>query len=342
MNIYEKALDNISFNIIIWENVNGKVTCYFSNNRNASVNHGTELSDYLSQMNNDVLKQKYNTFLDKHTDQKFMLNNENIKICSIENNFFYEIRVNANNQKHNILSYVNNNIRNPLTNILGTINILSDKGLSKKYMEHLDIIKQSCYDMIGLSNNIVDIIDLEQNKVKLKFDYVDIEYCIKKCLEIIGDNKKINDIKIVYKIDKSVPKLINIDEHRLIQIIINLLTFSVNNTTEGSVVIIVSLYVDNPDLMCPFDYINPVAPMYNILFQIRDTGSSFNDDEIKCIKYTMGLIDDTIIKSYSNYELGLLINRYLCNLMKGNVWFKTETLLGSTYYFNVICQGKMK
>jgi signal transduction histidine kinase len=51
-------------------------------------------------------------------------------------------------------------------------------------------------------------------------------------------------------------------------------------------------------------------------------------------------INNDITIDYSYTGLGLTISKNICELMGGNIWFKSENNIGSVFYFNIITSAR--
>jgi len=334
MNICEEILMTLSFAIIIWEKHldNDKYTCIFSNKKDNSVQQGTNLDKYLG--NNTVIVPLYKKIFETKEEQRLITNDQNIVVYCLRD-IYYEVRTNIpkHMSKYAHLSYISNQIRGPLTTIMGAISELYELGLTSKQIPQINLIEKSNFELITLTNDIVDVINLSQNNIKLTLEYCNLKKCVTEAIEIVNYYSKKKKININLKIDKIIPTVLLFDQQRLKQILINILTISLKNTDQGSININVSLFNKKAG---PFDYIKVDLPKYNLLFTIKDTCNGLSTNDVESIERILGIDNSGEIKSYYNYEFTLVISKYLSNLMCGNVWFENEPNFGVIYYFNLI------
>lgn len=331
MDIYEEILKTFSFSIIIWKHKEDKYICKFSNKNDNLAYQGMELEKYLE--NNAIMKPLYKKIFENKEEQRLITNNQNIVVYSILD-VYYEVRNNMTNQmsKYIHLSYISNQIRGPLTTTMAAISTLYDIGLTTKQRAQINLIEKSNFELISLANDIVDVINLSKNDIKLHLESNNLKKYITEAIEIVNyysQNKKVN---INLKIDPMVPLILSFDGQRLKQILINILTISLKNTEQGSININVSLF-NEP--LGPYDHIKVEAPKYNILFKIKDTCNGISSIDANSMKGILG-INDSEFKNYYNFEFALVISKYLSNLMCGNLWFENEPEFGVIYYFNLI------
>jgi two-component system, sensor histidine kinase len=334
MSIYEKILNNVHFAVIVWEKKNDIILCTFNNKNNEDAKVGTNIESYLNK--NHKLQALYNKLFELKKDQDITIDNEYIKLYYQPDDIYYEIRSDIKHiYNFNMLSFISNQTRNPLTSILGNISLLRDTELSNIHKNYLNTIEQSSYDIISLMNDLVDIINLGQGKIKINAELVDFKKCVTDALKIAAVNSE-KKLSFTYKIDNNIQKNIKTDRKRLTQILINLIKIAATNTEFGTIKLEIIPFTKENQYDCPFEFIDHESGT-NILFIIRDTGSGLDRDTIMHMESVLG-IQKHNVKTYQNYEFGLSICKYLCNLMKGNIWFKSLQDFGTIYYFNIVCE----
>src|SRR5205085_3996830 len=119
----------------------------------------------------------------------------------------------------------------------------------KKY---IDILENSSYEIIGLANDIIDIVNLSRNEIKLSFDKISLIKLLEECKSIIFKDIDIKNLNLNIIIDENIPEILIIDVIRLKQIIINFLNNAVYFTNIGGITIEVNIYNDDNNLECPF------------------------------------------------------------------------------------------
>jgi K+-sensing histidine kinase KdpD len=335
MDLYEKILKDFYFNVIIWEKTDSGLICVFSNDKNTTTKYKSSLSDYLKT--NNSLENSYTQLLKTNKEQNITLDNQDINIYMLDTNTFYEIRTPVKTAyDYTILSNISSQIRDPLTNMMGATSTLTESNLTKQQKQAVAIIEKSVYDVLALTNDVIDIVNLKHNKIKLNYEFSKLSTCISNTFEVIKARANSKKVTITTKIDSTVPDNVKIDTKRLMQILINILYFSIKNLDSGHIIINVTLLKNES----PFETPELAKPKYNILFKIRDS-AELSINTIKYLENVLGLKTYMDIKSYNNIsELGIIISKYLCNLMGGNIWFKDATEFGTTYCFNIITEAK--
>ena len=75
--LLEKILDDMNFIIIVWEKINNKKRCIFTNCKNNLVNVGDSFYSYIKKYKN--LKGIYNKLFSTNKDQFLIVKNHKIK-----------------------------------------------------------------------------------------------------------------------------------------------------------------------------------------------------------------------------------------------------------------------
>jgi hypothetical protein len=330
------------------------IKCIFTNKNNINVTIHMPLTDYLDS--NKHLKPMYKKFLSTKQNQSIINLNENIKLFCLSDTIFYEIRTNITKyNNNNILAHISSQIRTPLNTILGMVLSLQDTDMTPLQKSYITDIENSCYDIISQMNDLVDIVNLGKNNVKIRQNRFNLKQNIIDALKI--HFSKQTPIKFNLRIDKDVSKVIKTDSSRLIQILINIIKYSIKSTNTTELDIIVRYHTETDCKNCPFGCADEFGSKKNVLFIINDNYKNFIDEQIYQIEEILGMVDIVDDSTKNNHrlfethniishncDLNLLIARYICNLLCGNVWIKTDEPITKfnkyyvvNYYFNIMC-----
>ena len=332
--LYERILSNINFSIIIWYKNDSNITCFYTNGHNKNVKLNMKFEDYIE--NNKQLETIYDTLFKTNKDQIKNTDKLKIKLFFLDNSYYYEIKVlNSSNSLFEmaLLKNISSRLRLPLTNILGLINLLEKTKLNYEQKKKIKKISISTLKIVELANDVIDIYNLKKNNVKLLSEKFSLQNSIIDSIKLISNYKTNKNININYNINKNLDKYYLGDHARLIQIINNLLSISYDNTKYGSIIIEVDNF--DKDQTTPFEFIKPKNFEANLLFKIRDTNTDFNKQTFDLIKVILGQSFQKNIKT-DKFQFGLIISKYLCNLMKGNIWITKNDNFGTVFYFNII------
>jgi len=352
MNVLQTIFDKMAFPLNVWklldinsggDNAGYDAECVYSNDKlldkniKYSVYHKKYYRNYSTE---------YQTFLKNKNRATFETLKNCVHIEFVDENFFYELRYPKSHTDY-ILSSISFKIRNPLTNIVGILGIMDkEENIENQTIRnYMNILKKSSTDIIKVANDIIDLLNIKQNKIYITKEELYLEKNVKDCLNLVSKDAKKKKINLGFKIDKNLPKIIFTDRDRLKQIIINLLDNSITNTEVGSVTIDVSM---NKKIMVP-DIKNIHHQQYNILFKIRDTGVGIDDEKKNILNSILNIEDvenqrfpgdgSNTIGSNKLTGFGIYISSHLCNLLGGRMWFRSEKDVGTVFYFDIVCDG---
>lgn len=324
MDIFESTLKNINYPILIWKkNTKNKYVCYYTNGKIDKVKIKTHLNKYLSTKEKHIAV-RYDEFFLQKTYLIIKDNDFHITLNYLDEDTFFEFH--SLMEDSILLSTISHKIRLPLTNIMGILTLIDTSKMNSENKKYLNIIKESSCLITNIVNDIIDILNLQQNKVKLEYDHININKLLKYCINATADTKK--KIQIIININKNVPKMIISDNNKLTQIIINILSNSFKFTECGNITISVS--VQNVEKK------QNLNDSYDILFTIKDTGCGIASQQKINIE---NMLTETSWTNKYVDGFGLIICKNLCELFGGKLWFKSEMDIGSIFYFNIKCNG---
>ncbi len=322
---------NEDVGIIIWKKKGGQYYCY---SNNCNIKNGKKLYSYIKNQNHEDF---YKKIIENNENQIVKSDtNNNIILKYVPDDIIVELRT-TKNINVDLLSSLSHKIRNPLTNIIGILSVFDKSKLDQQQKEYFDILKKSSYEIISTTNDIIDIVNYYDNELKLSLEKIKLVNLLNQCHDIVSKDIKRKNLSFEVTINPLVPRNIIIDPTKLKQIIINMLTNSIQHLNSGGIVINISLFNDI-DNHCPFDIIKHTKPKHNILFCIKDTGTGMDTSKKKMVSSILGINKDNQ-EIYNYTGLGLKISKLMCNLMQGNIWFKSNIHAGTIFYFNIICEN---
>jgi CheY-like chemotaxis protein/nitrogen-specific signal transduction histidine kinase len=212
------------------------------------------------------------------------------------------------------LANMSHEIRTPLNGIIGYNQLLTKTSLTDTQKEYLMSVSQCSIQLMQIINDIIDFSKLSSGNMKTSPEC----FSIKEMLNVINETMKqrirTKKQNCVLNIDKDVPEFIILDKQKLIQIIINLLSNSINNTQIGGYI---EVFVTNKD---------------NVLnIEVSDNGIGISEqDQCKLFNSFMQ-INSSLTKSGTG--LGLAICKRLVELLNGEINVRSTLGKGSTFYF---------
>ena len=250
----------------------------------------------------------------------YIAQRENMKIQKAE--MEREKAEEASKAKSIFLSSMSHEIRTPMNAIVGMTDVLLRGNHSKETTEYLNNIKVSGDALLTIINDILDFSKIESGKMNI----VENKY---KPRSMINDMKLLfenrtfgKQIELIYHVDDDIPEMLYGDEHRLRQVIINLVNNAIKFTDTGYVKLILeSKTIDE----------NKVE----LSFKVKDTGIGIRQEELPKIFGSYAQVDVEKNHFKEGTGLGLAISKQLVNLMNGSIGVESQYGEGSTFYFTV-------
>jgi signal transduction histidine kinase len=240
----------------------------------------------------------------------------------------------VNKLKENLTQMIIHDLRNPLTVIHSSIEMMENYGADlshKKTQYYLDSAKTSCNDVIVLMESLLELQKIEEGKLDLKTEYVHPSLLV----ETVGNSLKIKaevmGKTLTYSIENHLPDIL-VDKKLFLRVLQNLVINAIKFTDPGGRIDISASYADKKTIRKYTDSFKT-----GILFSIKDTGSGIPPGELKNIfnKFTT-LKNKAPRKAFRiGTGLGLTFCREVTYAHKGIIWAESELNKGSTFFILV-------
>ena len=225
----------------------------------------------------------------------------------------------ANKAKSVFLANMSHELRTPLNAILGFSQILlRDEALSSEQERSLGFIDKSGKHLLVLINDILDLSKIESGKVEVNLQPVRFKPFICTIESIMREQAESKDLSFIVPEDHYLPEVIEADEFRLRQILLNLINNAIKFTSSGEVRFAVSV-IDKQD-----------SENQTLRFEVVDTGAGISKENLGAIFDPFEQVGD-VTKQKEGTGLGLAISRKLVTLMGGEL--KVESELGKRTRF---------
>lgn len=222
----------------------------------------------------------------------------------------------ANKAKSEFLTNMSHEIRTPLNAVIGFSELLEEIVEGQKEQNYLDSIKTAGNNLLVLINDILDLSKIEAGEFQLEYNYFDLKELLKEMEQMFSH--RINEQGLSFMVDlvDEIP-LLNLDEQRMRQIIINLIGNAVKFTEEGYIKIKVAIEKDTEKL--------------DLYLRVIDTGIGIPKDKQAEIFSSFRQQNNKLSREYDGTGLGLSITERLTELMGGVIELESKVGAGSTF-----------
>ncbi|HEX2048779.1 MAG TPA: ATP-binding protein, partial [Acidimicrobiales bacterium] len=232
--------------------------------------------------------------------------------------------------KSEFLANMSHELRTPLNSLLILAKLLAENGdgsLSERHVEFARSIYDAGNDLLSLISDILDLSKVEAGKMDVAVAPVKVRSLCDDLEQIFRPIADQQALEFVVTVDDGAPEAVSTDEHRVQQILKNLLSNALKFTEKGTVALRVALAP--PDIRCT----NPQllqAPEI-VVFSVSDTGIGIKPDQLMVIFEAFQQADGTTSRRYGGTGLGLSISREIARLLGGEIQVTSTPGEGSTF-----------
>jgi signal transduction histidine kinase/CheY-like chemotaxis protein len=229
----------------------------------------------------------------------------------------------ANQAKSEFIAKMSHELRTPLNGILGYSQILKrDRQLTSNQQSGLSVIERSGKHLLGLINDILDLSKFESGQTKSNKTHYLFEVSLNDIANMLRIKAQEKKITLKTQFDNNLPRSIYADEKQISQILINLLGNAIKFTDHGRVLFRVDCLESKE------------KDTVSIRFTIEDTGVGIAPNDLEAIFKPFKQVGEQS-KFTEGTGLGLYISRELIRLMGGELQVKSETGVGTTFWFDL-------
>lgn len=224
----------------------------------------------------------------------------------------------ANRAKTHFIANISHDIRTPLHTILGTAELLKIKQRLPDQEPHLDAIIQSGETLLKLVENILDFSTLEQEKMQLNDEPLDLLQLIKNAVATITHSAHEKGIEVIINHPHEWPNNLTNNAEAISRIVLNLLSNALKFTNAGQIVI-------------SLEVVDSTNHSVTLSLSIKDTGIGIAQHELKNIFDRFYRVNPAYKGKYKGAGLGLAITKKLVDNLKGSIRVESHLNVGSQF-----------
>jgi len=228
----------------------------------------------------------------------------------------------ANRAKSRFVANMSHEMRTPLNGILGTVELFAGTRMDEEQQEYVKTVRASAAALLSLVNDVLDFSKIEEGKVSIHPEEMDLHAFIKTTASIVARQVKAKGLTFRVMVSSSVPFLVKGDLGRIRQVLTNLLSNAAKFTEKGEVTLRVLKEAEDEDTV-------------TVRFEVADTGIGMTKDAKEFIFERFTQADDSITRRFGGTGLGTTISKELVELMGGKIGVESELGKGSIFWFTV-------
>ncbi|WP_455198305.1 ATP-binding protein [Kaarinaea lacus] len=238
----------------------------------------------------------------------------------------------ANKIKSIFLANMSHEIRTPMNGMLTLAQVLRTTDLDKKQLSYLKSIEHSGELLKNLIDDILDISSIEAGKLKISPRTINVRSLVNDALiqlspqfdpkQLSDTNTDVEKVSIKCNVDDNVPDYIIVDEVRLNQVIINLISNARKFTKQGEVKLSITGNTVNADKI-------------NLHIEVSDTGIGIPEDKLSVIFESFHQLSEDRSQN-KGIGLGLPISKKIIEAMGGTINVESEVGVGTRFIVDVV------
>jgi CheY-like chemotaxis protein/tetratricopeptide (TPR) repeat protein len=207
-------------------------------------------------------------------------------------------------------------LRTPMSGIIGAVPIFRDTTLSKLQENCVNIVDISSRSILTLINDISDFSNLEEGKVQLAEEPMDLVMLTETVAQLFDNDSSYTDIKLVCEVPSDPLPLLTGDTTRIQQILLTLVSRSFQ-TTRGDFV------------MLRLEKLVPKSARdFRVRFCVEDSNSIADTEKLHEIFHPKPTLTDATSLHRPASMMGMAIVKKLVDTMHGSIEVETSPLGG--------------
>ena len=259
-------------------------------------------------------------FFKKPKQNSFSLENliEEQKITIQNLQISYQKALKENFHKTEFLSSIAHELKNQIGGIISLSEFIKSESCGKienpEYLEFASDINNVAQELLEFTCDLVDVNQMDSGEFSVNLaKEIDVADVIKKSIKINYGLALKRSIKIEFKRDQSVIPKINLDQRRLKQILVNLISNALKYSNEGSSI-----------------QISVKKNSENYLeISVKDEGFGMSPDDIEIALKKYQRIQNKNFDKFESFGLGLPLVKKLVELQKGEMKIQSELQKGT-------------
>jgi PAS domain S-box-containing protein len=225
----------------------------------------------------------------------------------------------SSHAKSEFLSRMSHELRTPLNAILGFGQMLEldEADFNETQNENVQEILRAGEHLLALISDVLDLSKIESGKLDISMENVQINDLLSQCISLIQPLADERKVEVVNRISDN-HCIVQADGIRLKQILVNLLSNAVKYNRENGFIMLDSELTDNQ----------------HIRLRVTDRGVGMSENDIAKLFSPFERLDQK--NNVEGTGIGLVICKYLAELMGGTIGVESSPGTGSTFWVELV------
>ena len=210
------------------------------------------------------------------------------------------------------LSDVSHELKTPMSAIIGSVEILKRDGMESPeiFNEFMDILLKESYRMQNIINDILELSRLDQTKVSLDYQELDVKAVVKESMDLFEPLAKEKHLSLIYHNQIKEPLIL--DYSTIKMILSNFISNAIKYSNEGIITIKTKKADDT------------------FILSVQDEGIGIPKNKLNYIYDRFYQVDKSR-SSKTSTGLGLSIVKKIVELNQGTIDVESSAGIGSTF-----------
>lgn len=218
--------------------------------------------------------------------------------------------------KDQLLANVSHDLRTPLYGIIGSLEMILQKPISKEIRSELKMAMKCSNLLIYMINDILDYSQINQGKLSLSFSKTSVQEIVDEVYSMVKFQAKKKGLQLIMNLPETIKNFsFTTDPRRLQQILLNLLSNAIKFTFKGQVTFSVTLHANH------------------LFFAVKDTGIGISKHAQKRLFNFYAKLNSTSLNK-EGIGLGLVICKKILHFISdSDIKVESSEGVGSKFEF---------
>ncbi|MGV8982272.1 sensor histidine kinase [Clostridium sp.] len=218
---------------------------------------------------------------------------------------------------------ISHELRTPINVILGTLQLMDLKFTElfnkndKKSKVYLKSMKQNCYRLVRLINNLIDVTKIDAGYFEIHLNNCNIVSIIEEITLSVAEYVENNGISLLFDTEME-EKIIACDKDKIERIMLNLISNAIKFTNPGGNI-----------------KVNIFERKHNVVVSVVDTGIGIPKEKQQSIFERFIRIDKSLTRNREGSGIGLSLVKALVEMHGGKIFLESEIGVGSDFTFEI-------
>lgn len=223
----------------------------------------------------------------------------------------------ASSTKSRFMANVSHELRTPMNGVLGMIDVLSTTPLSAEQHDYLQSLRTSADGLMEVIDGILDFSRLESSRLELVLGPYDPAELVGALAAMQQQRAQHRGLTLRVQVAPTLPPVVVGDAERVRLVLQHLVRNAMTFTEHGVV------------------EVRAWADAQHVVFEVEDTGPGIDERWRTRLFRPFVQVDDSLTRRHGGSGLGLAICRQLVELMGGQIDYRSQLGVGSTFWFRI-------